>query len=246
MRKRLDEVLVVRGLAPSRSRARDVIERGLVRVGNDIATKAGKLVDEAAPMSIAAGAGTNFVSRGALKLVAALGEFEFDAHGRVALDAGASTGGFSQVLLERGAYKVYAVDVGHRQLHDSLRADSRIVVLEGVDARMIKPDLIKEPVTALVADVSFISLTKVLPSVCALAAPGCWLVALIKPQFEVGRDGVGKGGIVRDDALREGAVDKIKTCLAVDLGWTVSGVIPSPIQGGSGNLEYLIGARRDA
>ncbi len=244
MRKRLDEVLVVRGLAPSRSRARDAIDRGLVLVGSAVVTKAGALVDDGATIEIDAAAGTNYVSRGALKLVAALQAFGFDARGCVALDIGASTGGFTQVLLQRGARRVYAVDVGHGQLHPDVRAKAAVVSLEGTDARVLTRDQVPEPVGALVADVSFISLTKVLPAVCALAGPDAWLVALIKPQFEVGRAGVGKGGIVRDEALRQGAIENIRTFIEIDLEWSVLGVIPSPIEGGSGNIEYLIGAQR--
>jgi 23S rRNA (cytidine1920-2'-O)/16S rRNA (cytidine1409-2'-O)-methyltransferase len=244
MRKRLDEVLVVRGLAPSRSRARDVIDRGLVLVGSTVVAKASALVNDDATIEIDAAAGTNYVSRGALKVVAALTAFGFDAQDCAALDIGASTGGFTQVLLQRGARRVYAVDVGHNQLHPDVKANAAVVSLEGMDARALTREQVPDPVDAIVADVSFISLTKVLPSVCKLAGPKAWLVALIKPQFEVGRAGIGKGGIVRDAALRQGAVERVKTFIATDLGWRVAGVIPSPIEGGSGNIEYLIGAQR--
>jgi 23S rRNA (cytidine1920-2'-O)/16S rRNA (cytidine1409-2'-O)-methyltransferase len=161
----------------------------------------------------------------------------------VALDLGASTGGFSDVLLARGAAKIYAVDVGHGQLHPSLRADPRLVSLEGIDARRLDTILVGEPVEAIVADVSFISLTLVLPPALRLAAPGAWLVALIKPQFEAGREAVGKGGVVKDEAAREAAVTRVRNFVAGVSGWTVLGVIHSPIEGGSGNQEFLLAAR---
>src|SRR5262249_42178052 len=157
-------------------------------------------------------------------------------------DLGASTGGFTDVLLERGAAKVYAVDVGRDQLDKTLRADPRVVVLEAPDARRLDTSLINEPVQAIVADVSFISLTLVLPVAFSLAAPGAWLVALVKPQFEAGREGVGKCGIVRDPAKCNEAATKVREFIEKS-GWTVSGEIASPILGGSGNEEFLIGAR---
>jgi 23S rRNA (cytidine1920-2'-O)/16S rRNA (cytidine1409-2'-O)-methyltransferase len=160
----------------------------------------------------------------------------------VALDIGASTGGFTEVLLARGAAKIYAVDVGSFQLHDRLRDDPRVVSLEGTDARDLGRPAIGEEVTAIVADVSFISLTLALPAVLRLAAPGAWLVALVKPQFEAGREAVGKGGIVRSEAARIKAVEKVRAFIE-NAGWEVVGLIDSPIRGGSGNAEYLIGAR---
>jgi 23S rRNA (cytidine1920-2'-O)/16S rRNA (cytidine1409-2'-O)-methyltransferase len=182
------------------------------------------------------------VSRGAVKLSAALEAFGFDPEGCVALDLGASTGGFTEVLLMRGAKKVYAVDVGHGQLHASLKGDPRVVSLEGCDARALTAATIDEPVDAIVADVSFISLTKALGPALALAAPGAFLVALVKPQFEAGRENVGKGGIVRDEAARRRAVAEVTAWLAAQRGWRVKGVIASPIKGGSGNEEFLLGA----
>ena len=158
---------------------------------------------------------------------------------------GASTGGFTEVLLTRGAAKVYAVDVGHGQLHASLRDNPRVVSFEGCDARTLTRALIPEPVAAIVADVSFISLTKALLPALGLAAPGAWLVALIKPQFEVGRGGVGKGGIVREAVARQQAVDSVTAWISAQDGWRIAGVVPSPIKGGSGNEEYLLGARCD-
>jgi 23S rRNA (cytidine1920-2'-O)/16S rRNA (cytidine1409-2'-O)-methyltransferase len=245
MRKRLDELLVEKGLVATRSRARDAIVRGLVRVDGDVVTKAGAGILDGARLTVAPEAGTNYVSRGALKLKAALDHFGFEAMGRVALDAGASTGGFTEVLLERGAAKVYAVDVGHGQLHPRISAQDGVVPLEGQDVRLLDSGLVREPVTALVADVSFISLTKVLPGLMALTAKDAWLVALVKPQFEVGPAAVGKGGVVKDEAARKSAIDAIERLIADTPSWTVAGVIPSPIEGGSGNVEFLIGARQN-
>jgi 23S rRNA (cytidine1920-2'-O)/16S rRNA (cytidine1409-2'-O)-methyltransferase len=239
--ERLDIVLIVRGLADTRSRARDIIKRGLVTLNDVIATKPGQLVGADDQIAVAAGA-TDHVSRGGIKLRAALDHFTLDARGRFALDIGASTGGFTQVLLEAGAAKVYAVDVGHGQLHPSLHEHPRIVSLEGTDARKLDKSLIAEPVTAIVADVSFISLTVALPAALSLAEPGAWLVALVKPQFELGRAALGKRGIVRSDVRGEDAVDAIEAWLTATGTWRPMGRIPSPIAGGSGNREFLIAA----
>jgi 23S rRNA (cytidine1920-2'-O)/16S rRNA (cytidine1409-2'-O)-methyltransferase len=187
-----------------------------------------------------------FVSRGGLKLAAALDAFDLDPKGLVALDVGASTGGFTEVLLERGAKRVFAVDVGRDQLHDKLREDRRVVVLEGTDARGLDAAVIDGPVGAIVADVSFISLTKALPAALRLAAPGAWLIALVKPQFEAGRDAVGKGGIVREAQARARAVAEVRAFIDATPGWNVFAEMPSPIPGGSGNEEVLIGARHGA
>jgi 23S rRNA (cytidine1920-2'-O)/16S rRNA (cytidine1409-2'-O)-methyltransferase len=236
--------LVAEGLVPSRARAADLIRRGCVTVMGATVLKPGALVADDAPIVVAAGAGDG-VSRGALKLEAALHDFGFDPVGRVALDIGASTGGFTEVLLAEGAAKVYAVDVGRGQLHERLRADPRVVSLEATDARNLDAALILEPVGTIVADVSFISLTQALPAALKRAAPGAWLVALVKPQFEAGREAVGKGGIVRKAEDRERAVVRVRDFLEGE-GWIVLGVIPSPIEGGSGNVEFLIGARNAA
>lgn len=244
MRIRLDLALVERGLAPSRSRARDLIKSGNVSVDQRVCTKPGTEVGAGQVLELAPGAVLT-VSRGAAKLEAALDSFGFPVQGRVALDVGASTGGFTEVLLARGAEKVYAVDVGHDQLHASLRAEPRVLSLEGCDARALTRDLIPEPVAAIVADVSFISLTKALGAALALAGPGAWLVALIKPQFEAGRAAIGKGGIVRDPAARAAAVDQVTAWLTGCEGWRLTGVIASPIKGGSGNEEFLLGAQYD-
>jgi 23S rRNA (cytidine1920-2'-O)/16S rRNA (cytidine1409-2'-O)-methyltransferase len=209
------------------------------------ALKPGALIEPGARLMVEAQA-SPFVSRGGLKLAAALDAFGLDPKGRVALDIGASTGGFTEALLERGAKRVFAVDVGRDQLHDKLREDRRVVVLEETDARALDAEIIEGPIGAIVADVSFISLTKALPAALRLAAPGAWLVALVKPQFEVGRDAVGKGGIVRDAQARARAVAEVRAFIDATPGWAVFAEMPSPIPGGSGNEEVLIGARHGA
>jgi len=179
-----------------------------------------------------------------LKLTHGLDDFQLDPIGRVALDVGASTGGFTDVLLTRGARKVYAVDVGHGQFAWKLRNDPRVVVLERTNARNLDRALIPEPIDAVVCDASFIGLETVLPAALALTAPGAWAVALIKPQFEVGPDRVGKGGVVRDPALHLEVCTRIESWFAAQPGWTVLGITESPILGPEGNREFLIGARR--
>jgi 23S rRNA (cytidine1920-2'-O)/16S rRNA (cytidine1409-2'-O)-methyltransferase len=245
MRKRLDHILVERGLAPTRSRARDVISRGLVSVDRVPVGKPGRLVDPNAVLVVAPDAGIEYASRGALKLKAAIDAFGFDASGRVALDIGASTGGFTDVLLELGAVRVYAVDVGSAQLHPRLKEDRRVVSLEHCDARNVSGVLVPEPLSAIVADVSFISLRKALPAALSLAERGAWLAALIKPQFEAGPGDIGKGGIVRDENVRECAVRDVSAWMSEQKGWRVADVVPSPIAGGSGNREFLLGAHFD-
>jgi 23S rRNA (cytidine1920-2'-O)/16S rRNA (cytidine1409-2'-O)-methyltransferase len=237
--QRLDLALVARGLVATRAKARDLIARGEVRVDGEVVQKPAMSVRERQAIAVDAQAAAQ-VSRGAVKLAAALDRFRLDPAGRVALDVGASTGGFTQVLLERGATRVYAVDVGKGQPHASLTSDPRVVTLEECDARTLDRALVPEAIDAIVADVSFISLRKVLPAALALAAPACWLVALVKPQFEVGRDGVGKGGIVRDRVLREKALADVRDWLAAQAGWSVIGDMASPIEGGSGNVEFLL------
>ncbi|MGE0025055.1 MAG: TlyA family RNA methyltransferase [Hyphomicrobium sp.] len=240
---RLDKALLLRGLVPTRSRARDLIVRGAVRVGDAVEMKPGALVAEDAAIAVCEP--SDYVSRGALKLAAALTAFGFEARGRVALDVGASTGGFTEVLLHEGAGHVFAVDVGREQLHARLRADPRVTSLEGSDVRDLSEQDIPRRVTAIVADVSFISLEKALPAALRFADPGAWLVALVKPQFEAGPAAVGKGGIVRDGAVRAAQVDKIAAWIGGLGGWRVVGRMSSPIEGGSGNQEFLIGAVRD-
>lgn len=244
MRQRLDIELVSRGLAPTRSQARDLVRRGCVKVGGTIAAKAGAEVAADAEIEVEAGA-QPYVSRAGLKLAAALVAFDLDPRGAVALDIGASTGGFSEVLLQAGARRVYAVDVGTAQLHPSIAADPRVVSLEGRDIRAIDRTAIPEPVDVIVADVSFISLTLALPPALALAASRAWLVALVKPQFEVGREHIGKGGVVREPAARARALQRVAEWISAQPAWRVLGTIPSPIVGGAGNIEHLIGARRE-
>ena len=244
MRKRLDLALVERGLVPSRSRAQDLIKDGKVLVDHKVCTKTSAEVDLHQSLALDPDAPQG-VSRGGVKLAAALKDFGFDPRGLIALDLGASTGGFTEVLLEGGAAKVYAVDVGHDQLHPRLRGDHRVISLEDCDARELSRAIVPEPVAAIVADMSFISLTKALKPALALAAPDAWLVALIKPQFEVGRGGIGKGGIVRDAGARQAAVEAVTDWLAAVPGWRIVKVIPSPIKGGSGNEEFLLGAVYD-
>lgn len=244
VRRRLDRVLVERGLVASRSRARDLIARGCVTVDGATVTKPGLEIQPDAAVSLADDVQA-YVSRGSLKLKAALAHFGFEAAGIAALDVGASTGGFTQILLEAGARRVYAVDVGRGQLDPLLRQDPRVVSMEGTDARSLTPADVPEPLGAVVADVSFISLTKALRVPLSLTAPGAWLAALIKPQFEAGREAVGKGGIVRDAADRQRAVSVVRDWLAMQPGWRVAGVIESPLLGGSGNQEFLIGALRE-
>jgi 23S rRNA (cytidine1920-2'-O)/16S rRNA (cytidine1409-2'-O)-methyltransferase len=242
-RQRLDNALVERGLAPSRARARDAILRGHVTVDGEPADRPAQAVASAAHVAIDDPVAA-YVSRAALKLVAALDHFGYSAEGVAALDIGASTGGFTEVLIRRGARRVFGVDVGRGQLHQRLATDRRVVNLEGVNARDLKAARVSEPVSAVTADVSFISLKLALPPALALATEKAWGVFLVKPQFEVGRGHIGKGGIVRDHAIGRAAADDIAAWLSGEMAWTVDGIIDSPIEGGDGNREYLIGARR--
>ena len=237
-RKRLDIVLVEKHLVASRSRARDLIKRGLVRIDGDQAGKAGLLVNPDADISLTDDAKV-YVSRGGSKLAHALDAFGFEPKGRVALDLGASTGGFVEVLLEGGARRVYAVDVGHGQLHDQLRSEPKVVALEGRDARTLTKREIRDPIDAITADLSFVSLTKVLAVPLSFAVAGAWLVALVKPQFEVGREAIGKGGIVRDTAAQEKAIGDVRAWFGEQQGWRVLDIIPSPILGQKGNKNFL-------
>ena len=242
-RQRLDVALAARGLARSRAEARRAIEAGLVSVGGRVAAKASESVGEDEAIALT-GPVHPYVSRGSLKLAHALDHFAIPVEGRMALDVGASTGGFTDVLLRRGACRIYAVDVGHGQLDETLRDDPRVVVLERLNVREIDRTYVPDAVDLIVCDVSFIGLRVALPAALALAAPGADLVALIKPQFEVGPAGIGKGGIVRDPTLRQAACETIRDWLAAQPGWTVRGTIDSPIEGGDGNREFLIAARR--
>ena len=240
IKKRLDMVLVERGLAETRTKARALIMAGGVYVDGVKTDKAGALVKEGSGVAVR-DTSLKYVSRGGLKLEAALKEFGIDPTGETAVDIGASTGGFTDCLLRSGAAKVYAIDVGYGQLDWKLRQDPRVVVREKLNARYIKPEDTGEPADIVVIDVSFISLTMIIPPALALLRPGGVLLALIKPQFEVGKGEVGKGGIVRDESKHREVVDKI-TEFVKSLGIGVLGVIPSPIEGAEGNKEFLIAA----
>jgi 23S rRNA (cytidine1920-2'-O)/16S rRNA (cytidine1409-2'-O)-methyltransferase len=241
-RQRADVALVERGLAESRTRAQALILAGLVFSGEQRVAKAGDLVKPDQPLDVR-GQDHPWVSRGGVKLAHALGHFGLDPAGRVGLDIGASTGGFTDVLLHHGAAKVFAVDVGHGQLAWKLRNDPRVVVLERVNARYLDAGQVPEPVGAVVCDASFIGLRTVLPAPLALAAPGAFAVALIKPQFEVG-PAIAKGGVVRDAGVHRRVCHEIEAWWAGLPGWQVIGTEPSPILGPEGNREFLIAARR--
>ncbi len=243
MKKRADLLLVERGLVETRSRAQAAILAGKVFSGEKRIAKAGDLLAEDQPLELR-GQDHPWVSRGGLKLVHGLTHFAIDPQGRICLDVGASTGGFTDVLLSRGAAKIYAVDVGHGQLAWKLRQDPRVVVLERLNARNLTRAEIPEAPSLIVCDASFIGLATVLAAPLALAAPKAELVALIKPQFEVGREKVGKGGIVRDAAAREQACRRVAEWLGAQQGWKVLGITESPIAGAEGNIECLIAGRR--
>lgn len=243
-RVRADVALVDRGLAESRAKAQALILAGLVHSDTRRIDKAGELLAEEAPLSVK-GQDHPWVSRGGLKLAKGLDVFAIDPAGLIAMDVGASTGGFTDVLLTRGASRVYAVDVGHGQLAWKLRQDARVVVMEKTNARHLTAAQVPEPVDLVVCDASFIGLETVLPAPLALTAAGARLVALIKPQFEVGKDRVGKGGVVRDPALHQEVCARIRSWLDGLPGWRVLDVTESPIQGPEGNREFLIGAVRD-
>jgi 23S rRNA (cytidine1920-2'-O)/16S rRNA (cytidine1409-2'-O)-methyltransferase len=244
-RQRADKLLVERGLVESRAKAQALIMAGKVFSADRRIAKAGDLVAEDAPLEVK-GQDHPWVSRGGLKLAHALAHFALDPKGAVAIDVGASTGGFTDVLLAHGAAKVYAVDVGHGQLAWKLRTDPRVAVLERTNARHLTAKEIPEPVDWVVCDASFIGLETVLPAALALAKPGATVVALIKPQFEVGPTLVGKGGVVRDPALHQEVCERIRAWLARQPGWSVLGIAESPILGPEGNKEFLIAARKSA
>ena len=240
---RADRLLVERGLAESGARARALIMAGQVFSGERRIDKAGQILNPDTPLEVR-GRDHPWASRGGVKLAHALDHFGLDPSGALALDIGASTGGFTEVLLEQGAAKVYAVDVGHGQLAWKLRQDERIVVLERTNARALTHDHVPEPVGIITCDASFIGLEVVLPAPLALAAPEATLIALIKPQFEVGRARVGKGGVVRSPALHDEVCQRIRAWIEAQSGWTVLGLTQSPILGPAGNKEFLIAARR--
>jgi 23S rRNA (cytidine1920-2'-O)/16S rRNA (cytidine1409-2'-O)-methyltransferase len=239
MRKRADVILVELGHFPSRARAQAAIEAGLVSVDGIALRKPSEGVAPGA--LIAARAPHPWVSRGGVKLGAALDAFGLDPRGLDCLDIGASTGGFTDVLLTRGARRIYAVDVGHGQLDARLRENAQVVAHEGLDARRLDGALFETPPTAIVCDVSFISLRLILPHVLPLAAANAWLVALVKPQFEAGRENIVKGA-VKDPAIHAEVCEAVRLC-AEKLGWRSLGIIPSPIPGGDGAKEFLLGVR---
>jgi 23S rRNA (cytidine1920-2'-O)/16S rRNA (cytidine1409-2'-O)-methyltransferase len=240
--RRADQFLVEMGHAASRSEAQAAIRMGLVKVDGEVLEKASRTLTEDAAIEYSKP--HPFVSRGGVKLAAALDHFQLSSEDRVCLDIGASTGGFTEVLLMGGASRVYAIDVGHGQMHPRISRDRRVVAKDGVNARDLSRVHIPEPPGAITADVSFIGLSLALPPALDLAAPGAWLVALVKPQFEVGRAWVGKGGIVRDLEAQKEALSTIKSFIAGQSRWTVIGHIESPILGGEGNKEFLIAAQK--
>jgi len=242
-KQRADQLLVDRGLVESRTRAQALILAGRVYSQTRRVDKPGQQLAADTPLELK-GQDHPWVSRGGLKLVGALDHFAIDPAGLVALDIGASTGGFTDVLLDRGARRVYAVDVGHGQLAWKLRQDPKVVVLERTNARHLSAEQVPEAVDLVVCDASFIGLETILPTPLALAAPGARLIALIKPQFEVGKGRVGKGGVVRDPALHEEVCRRIEAWLNARPDWRVIGLTKSPITGPEGNREFLIAAER--
>jgi 23S rRNA (cytidine1920-2'-O)/16S rRNA (cytidine1409-2'-O)-methyltransferase len=243
VKMRLDRLLVERGLARTRSQARDLIRRGAVILNGRVVLKTGHEVgDGESPHVLET---ERYVARSAWKLRAALDAFGFSPEGRVCLDAGASTGGFTQVLLERGAACVFAADVGRDQLHPCLRSNRNVVSMESTDVRTLTASMFPAPIKALTCDLSFISLLKVMPAILPLAQGDAWLAVLIKPQFEVGRASIGKRGIVKDGAAKREAVNRVLACIEA-AGWTVCGTLRSPILGQDGNEETLAGATRQA
>jgi len=238
---RLDQLLVRKGLFASREQARRAIMAGDVMVGTRIAPKPSELLEEHAAITVKPT--RKYVGRGALKLEAALDHFQIDVRRKTALDIGASTGGFTDCMLQRGAEKVYAVDVGHGQLDWKLRNDPRVIVLEKVNARFLSHEHIPEVVDLCVIDVSFISLTLILPNAFDLITPAGMILALIKPQFELQRSEVGRGGIIRDPGLHRNAQDKI-VAFVTHLGHVVTGIVPSAITGADGNQEFFACMRK--
>ncbi len=241
---RLDQFLVEHGFFPSRARAQAAVAAGLVRIAGEIADKPARKVPDGVDVEVD-GDVHPFVSRGGVKLDRTLQSMNIDPAGKICLDLGASTGGFCDVLLQHGAAKIYAVDVGQGQLHPKIAGDARVINLEKTHARDVSKNNIPDPIALVVCDVSFISLKKALPPVLALAAKGAQLVALIKPQFEVGKAQIGKGGIVKpgnDNSV--GVCEDIAAWINAQPGWTSTGYTQSPIQGGDGNQEFFIGATK--
>ncbi|MCT6837409.1 MAG: TlyA family RNA methyltransferase [Bifidobacteriales bacterium] len=247
-KRRADQLLVERGLVETRSRAQALIMAGLVYAGphgDKPVKKAGDQLPEDMALTLK-GQDHPWVSRGGLKLAHALEHFPLSTEGKIAVDVGASTGGFTDVLLQNGAARVYAVDVGHGQLAWKIRSDERVVVLEKTNARHLSKEHIPEAPDIIVCDASFISLKTVLAPALEMAKPGAWAVALIKPQFEAGRADVGPKGVVRDPAVHERVCQEIHTWFSALPGWTILGLVPSPITGPEGNKEFLIAARKEA
>ena len=243
MKQRADTLLVARGLVESRTRAQALILAGKVWSGDRRVAKAGDMLAEDVPLDVR-GQDHPWASRGGLKLAHAIEHFAVDPAGRTCLDIGASTGGFTSVLLAKNAAKVHAVDVGHGQLAWALRTDPRVVVHERCNARYLTAEQIPDPIQALVCDASFIGLGTLLPAPLALCAPGAWAVALIKPQFEAGPGQVGRKGVVRDAGVHRGVCARVEAWWAGLPGWTVLGIAESPITGPEGNKEFLIACRR--
>ena len=238
MKIRADQLVVQQGLCASRALAQRLIDEAQVLLPDGTPVrKPGQQLDDATPLALAAP--PQYVSRGAGKLLAAIEAFRPELSGVTALDLGASTGGFTDVLLQHGATKVFAVDVGHGQLHEKLRHDPRVVSLEGVNARDLNATMLPEPIDVLVADVSFISLTKVLPPCATFLKPRAWAIVLVKPQFEAGRRDVGSGGVVRDETVRQRCLDNIISFAQNTLKWELVGTVPSPVLGPNGNQEFL-------
>lgn len=241
---RLDQLLLNAGLVASRSRARDAITRGTVKVNGRVVTKPSSTFPASATIEIDDPAQA-YVSRAALKLKAALDHFGLDPAGLDCLDIGASTGGFTDILLERGANHVVAVDVGHDQLHPRLREDERITNHEGLNARVLDEDHLEDrEIGAVVSDVSFISLKLALPPALTMAQPGAFCVLLVKPQFEAGREAISKAGLLKDPDSAPAVAAELERWLVEDMGWQSLGLIPSPIAGGDGNVEFLLGGRK--
>jgi len=242
-KKRLDDLLVFKGIADSKTIAQSLIISGRIYVGEKKLDKPGHSISIAENI-IFRGPLHPWVSRGGIKLAHALEEFKLSVEGLIALDIGASTGGFTDVLLRNGAEKIYAIDVGYGQLHEKLLNSSKVISIERTNARYINNEAIKEDIDIIVCDASFISLKKILPESLKLSSVDAKLIALIKPQFEVGKKYVGKGGVVRDKKLRDSCCKDIKLWLENSMNWKVTGIIESPIKGPKGNIEYLIYAHR--
>ena len=241
MRERLDKVIKRRRLIRSRSRAQRMIEAGRVKVDGRVVTRPGTPIDSEAEIEILSY--EKYVSRGGEKLEEALIQFRVEAKGRTCLDIGASTGGFTDCLLQAGASKVYAFDVGHDQMHSRLRRDPRVVVREGINARYLEPQDIDEPIDIVTIDVSFISLQHILPPLVEILPPKAEIIALVKPQFEVGKEALPKDGVVKDAAERQRAIAELEAFVSQDTPWQVCDKIYSPIEGSKGNVEYFFHIR---